>query len=501
MVVSINSNQTFTLDGVNTFIVGGTPISWDNKFIESLQIFSNVPGQHYTVTANLTGSDWNINQFNVDGDQSVGTIVNAVVNDDTSGSNRYIDVLSLYGIGGNVVTLNRTEIGSIHGSKGVDTVTSSTNFVGSIQLFDGNDIVNALAGSISSVDLGEGNDTANIGSGSVDMLNLGNGNNVVTTGAGFVRAILAGDGNDIATIGAGGAGTVNLDGGNDFVTTGAGFVDAIFTGRGDDIVHVGPGGVDAGVGYVNLGRGTNLLTIENLVDVVFAGQNDDTITIGSGGGVGIIHLGGGNDTLNLGSSGSPTVTDNGGFDTVTTTVSRKLGDFPNVEQLTLLGGAAISGQGNALNNVIIGNSAANFMDGGAGNDTLIGNAGKDKLIGGFGNDILIGGAGKDTMTGGFGADVFRFASASESPRGAGADVITDFDDFGNDRIDLSSVFGGTLHYIHTAAFSAAGQVRINNVPGPDVIVEVNTSGASVAEMQIRLTHTTVPSMSAADFFL
>src|SRR5689334_21542267 len=121
MVVSINSNQTFTLDGVNNFVVGGTPMSWDSEFIECLQIFSNTPGQHYTVTANLTGSDWSINQFNVDGDQGAGTIVIAVINDDTSGSNRYIDVLTLYGIGGNVVTLNHTVIGSIHGSKGIDT--------------------------------------------------------------------------------------------------------------------------------------------------------------------------------------------------------------------------------------------------------------------------------------------------------------------------------------------------------------------------------------------
>ena len=87
------------------------------------------------------------------------------------------------------------------------------------------------------------------------------------------------------------------------------------------------------------------------------------------------------------------------------------------------------------------------------------------------------------------------------PGNTNVDRITDFDDFGNDRIDLSKVIPGTLQYIKDAAFSAAGQVRINDVPGPDVVVEVNISGNSLAEMQIRLGHTTLASMTASDFFL
>jgi hypothetical protein len=550
----IHNSVSIALDGINDFTDGDQTFHWDGGYIGNVDIFTpDTTPALITVTASFSGN-WNMGRFSIGGE--TGSNIRSIVTDVATG-HRYMDDMNLYGTGGNNVTLLHTDVQNFGGSEAADTLTvDSAVWMGAAQMFggddsvtvqgdaqievvnlgrgnntlvvagngqavgvqayEGNDVVrvsssigpdtvslgngnnsltttgvNAFVGAFQAYD---GNDSVNIGAAGAGTINLGNGNNVLTTGAGFVQAILGGDGNDIATIGDGGAGTVNLDGGNDFVTTGAGFVDAIFAGRGDDIVHVGPGGVDAGVGYVNLGRGTNLLTVQNIVDVVFAGQNDDTITIGSGGSVGIIHLGGGNDTLNLGSSGSPTVTDSGGFDTVTTTISRDLGhgSFSGVEKLTLLGGGAINGRGNELNNIITGNNKANTLEGADGQDTLFGFAG---------NDTLIGGHGKDTMTGGLGNDIFHYDGVGQSPRGAGADVIKDFDDFGNDRIDLRDVFGGTLQYIHNAAFSAAGQVRINDVAGPDVIVQVNTFGTSVAEMEIRLSHTTLGSMNAGDFFL
>ena len=84
---------------------------------------------------------------------------------------------------------------------------------------------------------------------------------------------------------------------------------------------------------------------------------------------------------------------------------------------------------------------------------------------------------------------------------AKADLILDFDDSGNDRIDLSALFGPTMVYRHALAFTAAGQVRINDVAGADVIVEVNTGGTLAADFAIRLTGTTLASMTASDFVL
>jgi len=53
------------------------------------------------------------------------------------------------------------------------------------------------------------------------------------------------------------------------------------------------------------------------------------------------------------------------------------------------------GKGNALDNIIIGNSGNNILDGQAGDDSLYGGSGNDLLDGGSGADILIGGTGND----------------------------------------------------------------------------------------------------------
>ena len=78
---------------------------------------------------------------------------------------------------------------------------------------------------------------------------------------------------------------------------------------------------------------------------------------------------------------------NGGHDTVKSAVSYTLGE--NIENLTLTGGAAINGTGNALDNYIVGNSSANELRGGAGADTLVGNGGADKFYGGTGDDTYV----------------------------------------------------------------------------------------------------------------
>jgi Ca2+-binding RTX toxin-like protein len=83
----------------------------------------------------------------------------------------------------------------------------------------------------------------------------------------------------------------------------------------------------------------------------------------------------------------------------------------------LTGTAVINGTGNTLNNVLTGNAASNTLNGGAGADTLNGGAGADTLNGGAGNDTYLFG------------------------RGAGADVISDYDTIvGN--VDVLSVAAG-----------------------------------------------------------
>ena len=58
-----------------------------------------------------------------------------------------------------------------------------------------------------------------------------------------------------------------------------------------------------------------------------------------------------------------------------------------VENLTLTGTSAINGTGNELDNVLIGNSAANILTGGAGNDTYVVDSVSDVIIENAGEGI------------------------------------------------------------------------------------------------------------------
>jgi Ca2+-binding RTX toxin-like protein len=85
-----------------------------------------------------------------------------------------------------------------------------------------------------------------------------------------------------------------------------------------------------------------------------------------------------------------------GHDRVFASVSYTLTD--HVEDLTLTGAGAIDGYGNGLDNLIIGNDAANQLWGGAGNDNLQGMGGDDLLLGGAGSNTIGGGDGSDTVS-------------------------------------------------------------------------------------------------------
>ncbi|WP_299162690.1 family 16 glycosylhydrolase [Accumulibacter sp.] len=102
----------------------------------------------------------------------------------------------------------------------------------------------------------------------------------------------------------------------------------------------------------------------------------------------------------------------------------------NVEQLTLVGNAAINGTGNSLDNLITGNSAANLLTGYGGNDHLLGDAGSDTLIGGGGNDTLDGGTGVDDMAGGTGDDSYLVGSNN--------DLVTELAGEGTDLVQSSA---------------------------------------------------------------
>lgn len=135
----------------------------------------------------------------------------------------------------------------------------------------------------------------------------------------------------------------------------------------------------------------------------------------------------GNDTL-FGGAGGDVIYGNTGDDVV----------YGNLDNDILYGGRQIDvvygGQhddvlyGNLENDIVYGNAGNDTMFGGQGEDILFGGQGDDNLRGNLGNDTLFGNLGADTLTGNAGSDSFVL-SANQ-----GADIVTDFDIAGGDRV-------------------------------------------------------------------
>jgi RHS repeat-associated protein len=336
----------------------------------------------------------------------------------------------------------------INGGAGNDTITSGRD----------NDLLEG----------GAGNDVLDGRQGN-DLLIGGEGNDSLSGGHG-TDSLSGGAGNDSLN---GGAGNDSLSGdaGNDSLNGSAG-VDTLIGGAGDDTYIVDSNtdviieADNAGIDTVASGVSFSLAAITNVENLTITGtwaangtgnslSNVLTGSIGNNrldGGAGIDTLigGAGNDIYIVDSTTDViTEADNGGNDTVASSVSFSLTAIANVENLTLTGSASIDGTGNSANNTLTGNAGANILSGGDGNDSLngsfgndslIGGAGNDSLNGGRGNDIITGGTGNDTLTGGSGLDRFNFTTALDP---ANIDTITDFSISEKDIIVLSkAIFAG-----------------------------------------------------------
>ena len=106
----------------------------------------------------------------------------------------------------------------------------------------------------------------------------------------------------------------------------------------------------------------------NALNNVLTGNNADNILDGGPGADQLIG-GGGDDTYLVGAGDTVIEQQFFGIDTIITDQSFILSS--NLENLTLIGTAAVNGTGNDLDNVLTGNSGANVLTGGAGNDTYV----------------------------------------------------------------------------------------------------------------------------------
>jgi VCBS repeat-containing protein/parallel beta-helix repeat protein len=131
------------------------------------------------------------------------------------------------------------------------------------------------------------------------------------------------------------------------------------------------------------GMASGSISIPGESNPVIGTSGDDTLT----GTTGADEMTGfaGNDTYTVNHSGDVVTEVAGeGNDTVQASISHTLS--ANVENLILTGPTAVNGDGNTLDNVLIGNAASNRLKGNLGNDTLDGGGGADTLDGGDGND-------------------------------------------------------------------------------------------------------------------
>lgn len=114
------------------------------------------------------------------------------------------------------------------------------------------------------------------------------------------------------------------------------------------------------------------------------------------------------------------------------------------------------------------------LQGSSHNDTLVGNAGNNSIWGRAGADRINGAAGNDTMTGGAGNDTFVFGAGV-----TGRDVITDFDQAGNDVVDLrGNEYLPNYLTVTLSMYQVGSDVEIRSLDG-DVIVLNNTSLSSM----------------------
>ena len=338
------------------------------------------------------------------------------------------------------------------------------------------------------------------GLGSANTL-YGLGDNDVLNGGGGADTLYGGDGADTLI---GGAGADHIDGGSGINTASYEMSKAVNVNLA---TNVNTGG-DA--------TGDTLISIQNLVgssyaDVLVGDAQNNTLnggdgndTLDGGGGDDTLIGGTGNDTYLVHSVGDVIIELPGqGTDKVQSDVSFDLSvSGANVENLDLLGTSPINATGNALANIITGNSADNILDGGidgpgtitdqlkgaGGNDTYIvrdvydkvteasnqgtdtiqsfvsyvlgsnvenlelqgsdplngtGNAAANVITGNSASNILNGKGGDDILTGGNGADVYVFDAKLSTATTSNVDHITDFEG-GLDKIWLNNAIFTTL---------------------------------------------------------
>ncbi len=423
-------------------------------------------GSGAVLTINGTGNALN----NVITGDALGNTLDGGAGDDRLFGNANFDVL--LGGDGNDLLDGGTFADTLIGGKGNDTyVVDDVNDAISEAIGQGKDLVLASASYDLSSNPGQEIENLTL-TGNAEIDGYGNDLDNIISGNARDNTLSGGKGNDIL-IGGGGGDHYLIDSLGDKVVEGS--------NAGDDtVVVLGAFSyvLGANLEYLRLDLATGDVNgTGNSLDNVIGGNDDDNKLDGAAGnddlaggggndtligGVGDDFLSGnagddkliggaGNDTYQVGTSTDTIVELAGqGIDTVRSGNDYNLGLFANLENL-ILTGAAFIGQGNGVDNTILGTGLANQLFGFAGNDTLDGGGGIDSLIGGTGNDIYrvdnasdkvfeSAGEGTDLVQASVGYDLF--ANAGQEIENLTLTGSGNTDGYGNDLGNVITGNGG-----------------------------------------------------------
>lgn len=411
-----DGNDTLNGNGGRDVIHGGNGYDTISASGSGSMIYGDANRDHMT----MSGSNGLVDG-GADNDQiTVGGVGNQVFGG--AGDDR----VSLYGnsnqvfggTGDDAITASYIHDTTIDGGAGDDYVNGefyNCNLYGG----DGNDLLAFdMRDATSHVYGGNGNDTyviqasaqtgqigtlvENVGEG-IDTVRIENYNrpSFYVLGDNFENLTIDGHGvgNGLDNLLTGSLGDDILDGafGGDTMKGGMGNDTYYVDNTGDGVVELVGEGHDSVFSHISYTLTNNVedLTLQGNGDYAGTGNALSNIITGNDGnnwldgkaGADTLYGGIGSDTFIVDNSGDVAVEyGDTGLDTVESSVSYVLGD--NIETL-LLTGTAISGTGNALDNVVTGNAAANALYGGAGNDIINGEGGGDRMEGGAGDDTFV----------------------------------------------------------------------------------------------------------------